>query len=85
MANSCTETKVAIDTCLLLDIFLHESELGELTMNVSDSPRFPVYLPPLLGIEAVATPAMRGDQQHPPIDNEYIRKAKEFLSSAAVL
>lgn len=36
-------------------------------------------------MEAATTPAMRGDQQHPPIDNENIRKSKEFLGRAAVL
>lgn len=38
-----------------------------------------------VGVEAVTTPAMRGDQQHPPIDNENISKSKEFLGRAAVL
>lgn len=85
MAKTREAVKVAVDTCLLLDMFLDEEQTyAERTARVFEDPKFEVYLPTLVGVEAVSAPRMRGGQQVAPISNKHIDEAKEFFESANV-
>lgn len=86
MSKKPASIKVAIDTCLLLDMFLDkEPKYAERTERVFNDPKYEVYLPTLVGVETIATPSMRDKQQKAPISNEHIDKAKAFLESVDVI
>ncbi|WP_151640335.1 type II toxin-antitoxin system VapC family toxin [Corynebacterium sp. 11A] len=86
MAKTPEAIKVAVDTSLLLNLFLEEEpSYSERTERVFSDSNYQVYLPTLVGVEAVAAPRMRNNQQKPPISNRYIDAAKEFLETVDVI
>lgn len=83
MAKCIRPVRVAVDTCLLLDLFLEEQpKYGQRTLRIFSSDDYIVYLPTLVGVEVMAARAMRDGQQRPPISNAHLDAARQFLKSA---
>ncbi|QPK78313.1 type II toxin-antitoxin system VapC family toxin [Corynebacterium lizhenjunii] len=86
MAKPLEVIKVAVDTSLLLNMFLDETpSYAERTERVFTDPKYQVYLPTLVGVETIATPIMRDGQQSAPISSAYIDEAEQFLRAADVI
>lgn len=80
MANPSDTIKAAVDTCLLLDMFLDEDpQYSARTEFVFTDPQYHVHLPTLVGVETIATKSMRGGQQIAPISNQHIDATQAFF------
>lgn len=86
MSSNKPALQVAVDTNLLVSIFLdQDDDLNDRTQAVLNNPDIQLVLPTVVGIETVGTPAMRNGSNVAPISNQYIDLAKEYFDSCNAL
>lgn len=86
MGRFTPPTRVAIDTNLLVSLFLDDlPEFAENTEGIFQDPNYSVFLPTYVGVETIAIKSMRGGATSPPISNEMIDDAKRFLANCGAM
>ncbi|QRP60576.1 type II toxin-antitoxin system VapC family toxin [Corynebacterium minutissimum] len=77
--------RVVLDTCALIYLFLDHPHIpkaksyADSVEFVIESDAYEVFIPTMVGVELLGTPAMRAGASTPPISNAAVNKAKDFL------
>ncbi|MDO4928553.1 MAG: PIN domain-containing protein [Corynebacterium sp.] len=86
MAKRKQPINVAIDTSLLVDLFVDDQKIfAERTDYALRSREYQIFIPTLVGVETLTTPAMRLKAQEPPIDNASTARARQLFRSPNII